>query len=121
MRRNHAHTALGRYHGAIELFLGAAGRHRSVRLFSIEGFWHSFRAILYVLPFFAINSWPPTSHAARDRAWAEPVPNGAFIAARLLEFPIDLLRLPVLLALLAKRLGITRSYAPLSWSATGPR
>lgn len=96
--------------GAFDLFLGRRGGTKKFD-FSVEGFWHSFRAILYVLPFFAINTAVEHRLLLAD-ALGQPVPDNAFIASRIMDFAIDWMAMPVLLAIFAKRLQISRSYAP---------
>lgn len=95
--------------GAIELFLG---RRAGLARFdmSVDGFWESFRAILFVLPFFAINV--AVEHRMRlSDAVVDTVPDATFIAARVVDFGLDWVAMPLLLALLGKRLGIARGYA----------
>lgn len=92
--------------GAVEIFLGRRDGLRRFDL-SVEGFWRSFAAILYVLPLFAIvvaADWMMVSgqpaHPSRE----------AFILARLVDLAIEWCTLPIALGLLAKRLGIGRTY-----------
>ena len=92
--------------GATELFLG---RHEGLRRFdlSVEGFWRSFSAALYGVPFFLClmaGDWTVLSAAPR------PPTLSAVILSRIADFSVDFLFLPIALALLARRLGITRSY-----------
>ncbi|SHG94320.1 hypothetical protein SAMN02745157_0039 [Kaistia soli DSM 19436] len=95
---------------AFDLFLG---RRDALARFdvSIDGFWHSFRAIFYVLPFFAINAAVEHRMMLSD-AVVENVSDGAFVAARLVDYGIDWIAMPALLALFAQRLGISRTFAP---------
>lgn len=93
--------------GAIELFLGRRDGLRRFDL-STEGFWHSFSAALYGVPFFLClmaGDWSVLS------AMPEPPTLSAVIFSRIADFTVDFLFLPIALALLARRLGITRSYA----------
>lgn len=93
--------------GAVELFLGRRDALRRFDL-STEGFWHSFTAALYGVPFFLClmaGDWSVLSAAN------EPPTLSAVILSRMADFTIDFLFLPIALALLAKRLGITRTYA----------
>lgn len=92
--------------GAVELFLGRRDGLRRFDL-SVDGFWHSFSAALYGVPFFLClmaGDWAVLS------AIAEPPTLSAVILSRIADFTLDFLFLPIVLALLAKRLGITRSY-----------
>jgi hypothetical protein len=92
--------------GAIELFLGRPGGLKRFDM-SFEGFWRSFAALFFVLPLFAVMvaaEWPAQSQQVA------PPTVASFIAARLIDLVLDFGAIPVLLALLAKRLGISRSY-----------
>lgn len=95
---------------AFDLFLG---RREALARFdmSVDGFWHSFRAMLYVLPFFAVNAAVEHGMMLADSV-VDTASDTAFVLARVADFGIDWIAMPVLLALLAARLGISRSYAP---------
>ncbi|MCX5496343.1 hypothetical protein OSH11_16670 [Kaistia dalseonensis] len=96
--------------GAFELFLG---RRDGLKRFdmSVDGFWHSFRAVLYVLPFSAINTAVEHRLLLADSI-VQTGSDGAFLAARIVDFALDWITMPLLLALFARQLQITRSYAP---------
>lgn len=95
---------------AFELFIGRRAAVSSFDM-SVEGFWHSFRAFFYVLPFFAVNA--AVEHGTRlADSITDDAPASAFIAARLIDYGLDWVMMPILLALFASRLGITRSYVP---------
>ncbi|BCP56200.1 membrane protein [Kaistia sp. 32K] len=95
--------------GALEFFLG---RREGLRRFdfSLDGFWRSFSAILYVLPFFAINIAVEHRLRAPDVMVTGPS-DGLFVLSRLLDLGLDWVMMPLLLAAFAKNLGITRTYA----------
>lgn len=103
-------ASIGAIRSAFDLFLG---RRDALARFdvSVDGFWHSFRAIFYVLPFFAINAAVEHRMMLSD-AVMENVPDVAFVAARLVDYGIDWVAMPALLVLFARRLGITRTFAP---------
>ena len=80
---------------------------------SLEGFWRSFAAILLVLPSFAV------ALMAEWRGRMERLPADAvdpswvgFAAERLAALGVDWVALPLVLALLAGRLGLTGRYVP---------
>ncbi|UOM33186.1 hypothetical protein [Acuticoccus sp. I52.16.1] len=85
---------------------------------SIDGFWRSFWAILLVLPIDAI------SLLALSRIAVQP-PFGEAFAERLPVLALDWVAFPILLACIAKPLGVTKRYvtyvvarnwaAPISW------
>lgn len=94
--------------GATQLLLG---RREALSEFdlSVDGFWHSFRAMLLALPFAAINAAVQHGMLLADSI----VDNGsdaAFIAAQLTDYVVDWVAMPALLALFASQLGITRFY-----------
>ncbi|WP_146619907.1 hypothetical protein [Acuticoccus sediminis] len=85
---------------------------------SVDGFWRSFTALLFVIPIDAI------SLLALSRIAVQP-PFGQAILERLPTLAIDWIAFPIILALMAKPLGVTKTYvsyvvarnwaAPLSW------
>ena len=103
--------------GAVALFLGrreGLGRFD----FSFDGFWHSFTAVFYALPLYAFivaGEWSILAETTRPPALS------VLIAARLIDIAVDFVAMPAVLALLARRLAITRSYAPYitvrNWSS----
>ena len=102
-------ASTGAIRSAFALFLG---RRDALPRFdvSVDGFWHSFRAVYYVLPFFAINAAVEHRMMLSDAVVENPS-DAAFILARILDFGLDWIAMPVLLAVFAKRLGIGRSFA----------
>ncbi len=103
-------ASIGAIRSAFALFLGRREALKGFD-FSVDGFWHSFRAIFYVLPFFAINAAVEHRMMLSDSVIENPS-DAAFIAARLFDYGIDWIAMPTLLAVLAGRLGISRSFAP---------
>ncbi|MCX5567963.1 hypothetical protein [Kaistia nematophila] len=95
--------------GAFELFLG---RREGLQRFdfSVEGFWRSFGAIFFMLPFFAISVAVEHRLRPEDVTVAGPT-DAMFIVSRGLDLILDWTAMPVLLAIFARRLGIARSYA----------
>ncbi|WP_018184815.1 hypothetical protein [Kaistia granuli] len=95
--------------GALELFLG---RREGIQRFdfSLDGFWRSFGAILYVLPFFAISI--AVEHRLRPPDVMVTGPSdGLFVLSRLIDLGLDWVMMPLLLAAFARNLGIARTYA----------
>ena len=103
-------ASTGAIRSAFDLFLG---RREALARFDVsdDGFWQSFRAIFYVLPFFAINAAVEHRMMLSDAVVENPS-DAAFIAARIVDYGIDWIAMPVLLVLFARRLGITRTFAP---------
>ncbi|WP_336801433.1 hypothetical protein [Kaistia sp. MMO-174] len=95
--------------GAFELFLG---RREGLQRFdfSVEGFWRSFGAIFFMLPFFAISVAVEHRLRPEDVTVAGPT-DAMFIVSRGLDLILDWTAMPVLLAIFARRLNIARSYA----------
>jgi hypothetical protein len=95
--------------GALEFFLG---RREGLKRFdfSLGGFWRSFSAILFVLPFFAINV--AVEHRLRPPDLMVTGPSDVvFVLSRLLDLGLDWIMMPLLLAAFARNLGIARSYS----------
>ncbi len=94
--------------GAWELFLDRPG---AMRLFdvSIDGFWRSFAAVLLVIPSYAFAVLADRQIAAMDPS-APVQGDGAFLAESIFGLGLDWIALPVILALLARPLGITSRY-----------
>lgn len=92
--------------GAIELFLGRRAGLGRFDL-SADGFWKSFTAALYAVPLYAFvvaGDWQVLS------TQAQPPALSTLILVRFAELAFDFTAVPVVLALLARRLKITRSY-----------
>jgi hypothetical protein len=95
--------------GALDLFLG---RREGLKRFdfSLDGFWRSFGAILFVLPFFAVNV--AVEHRLRPPDLMVTGPSDlVFVLSRLLDLGLDWVMMPLLLAAFARNLGIARTYA----------
>lgn len=106
--------------GAWDLFLDrpAALRHFDV---SIEGFWRSFRAIILVAPAYALATMGERVMSAAD-ALAGAQPDAALLVIdAVLGLGLDWIALPIILAVVARPLGIARRYAAFivarNWSA----
>lgn len=89
---------------------------------SLDGFWRSFAAILLVLPSFAVSLlaiW----HGQMEQLPADVVdlPWVSFVAEKLVALGLDWVALPVVLALIAGRLGLSGRYVPFiiarNWAA----
>lgn len=96
--------------GAWELFLDRPG---AMRLFdvSVDGFWRSFAAVLLVVPSYAFAVLADRQTAAVTDPSAPVQGVAAFIGESVIGLGLDWIALPVILALLARPLGITSRYA----------
>jgi hypothetical protein len=74
---------------------------------SVEGFWRSFRAFGLMIPFYGLMA--AAEYRALIAANAD-VGESAFILTKAVASGIDWILFPMLLALIAEPLGITRSY-----------
>lgn len=95
--------------GAWQLFLN---RPEGMRLFdlSVEGFWRSFRAIWLVLPAYALAAAAQYEQYLTDSV-PDDVPSGlAYTVDKAIALGLDWIALPIILALVAGRLGIARTY-----------
>jgi hypothetical protein len=92
--------------GAWRVFLDKADAASFFDL-SVEGFWRSFRAFVLMIPFYALMA--AAEYQALIAADAD-VSDSAFILAKSLASGIDWILFPILLALVAEPLGITRNY-----------
>jgi hypothetical protein len=94
---------------AWELFLDRPGAMRNFDV-SVDGFWRSFAAVILVVPSYALAVLAERQlSAAIDPA--APVQDGAaFLVQNVLGLGLDWVALPVILALLARPLGIARHY-----------
>jgi hypothetical protein len=100
---------------AVALFLGRPGALARFDV-SLEGFWRSFAAILLVLPSFAValiaeGSFQIAEMVSRGIPETE-FPWGSFAAERLVALSLEWVALPVVLALVARRLGIAARFVP---------
>ncbi len=96
--------------GAWWLFLRRA---EAMRFFdvSVDGFWRSFGAIWLVLPGYAVIALAVRRMTPDDPA-AAAAPVAVFVAALLVRLAVDWVALPLLLALVARPLGIAGRYVP---------
>ena len=88
---------------------------------SFDGFWRSFAAPFLVLPLYGVYVM------AERRLILESLPEGAeigsglFLLSRVVAFLIDIAAFPLLMAALARPLGLARRYVPLvvifNWTA----
>jgi hypothetical protein len=100
--------------GAWQLFLSRPQGMAEFDL-GVEGFWRSFRAIWLTLPAYVLASIlefqrlsaPPAGTSA---TLADPPEGFAFIAEKTLALGLDWVALPIVLALIAPRIGVSRTY-----------
>lgn len=96
--------------GAWRLFLDRPDAMRYFNV-SIDGFWRSFTAIIFVMPAYALFAGVEhveiLSEPVVDPAFSEK----AFVFNKLATLVLDWIMLPILLAVLAGPLGVSRSYA----------
>ena len=97
--------------GAWRIFLS---RPDAMRFFdvSIDGFWRSFAAVVLIAPTYLLFAI-----AERTAILSEPIvdpafSDGAFFANKVVALALDWTALPILLALVAGPLGVSRTYAP---------
>lgn len=107
--------------GAIALFRGDPQGLRQLDV-SYDGFWRSFQVILLLLPVIGVLILSERAFLFAHTAYTEETfPSGVFVVSRLVGFGLDWIAFPVVLALLARPLDITRRYVPLvvalNWAA----
>jgi len=95
--------------GAWEIFLDRPDAMRRFDV-SVRGFWRSFGALFLVVPFYAVSALSERAVAKGDAILAANFSDAAFIFDKAVALCVDWVALPLLLALLATRLGITRTY-----------
>jgi hypothetical protein len=94
---------------AFDLFLDRPGAMRNFDV-SVDGFWRSFAAVILVVPSYAFAVLAERTMAAAIDP-AAPVQDGAsFFVQNVIGLGLDWVALPVILALLARPLGIARNY-----------
>jgi hypothetical protein len=94
---------------AFDLFLDRPGAMRNFDV-SVDGFWRSFAAVILVVPSYALAVLAERTMAAAIDP-AAPVQDGAaFFVQNVIGLGLDWVALPVILALLARPLGIARHY-----------
>jgi len=78
---------------------------------SIEGFWRSFGVFFLLVPLFGISGLAERKLILEETELvAEMFPDGSYWMAQLTTFGLDWILLPVVLALLARPIGISRGY-----------
>lgn len=94
--------------GAWELFLDRPGAMRFFDM-SVDGFWRSFAAVVLVVPSYAFAVLADQRMAAADPTL--PLESGAgLVIHNGIGLLLDWIALPLILALLARPLGIARHY-----------
>lgn len=94
---------------AWDLFLDRPGALRGFDV-SVEGFWRSFAAVILVVPSYALAVLAERQLAAAADP-AAPIQEGfSFLVQNALGLGLDWVALPLILALLARPLGIARHY-----------
>jgi hypothetical protein len=106
---------------AVALFRGDPQGLRMLDV-SHDGFWRSFQVFFILLPFIGVMILSERSYVlARVPFSEETFPSEWFVLSRLFGFAIDWIAFPVVLAFLARPLGLERRYVPLvvalNWAA----
>lgn len=96
--------------GAWRLFLD---RDDAMRFFdaSLDGFWRSFTAIFLLIPAYALTALAEYRVIRSDAIADEGFSNAAFVFDKAFALGLDWIALPIILAVLARPLAITRTYA----------
>ncbi|TCT08796.1 hypothetical protein EDC22_108109 [Tepidamorphus gemmatus] len=107
-----ADDALRGLSSAWALFLG---RREAIRGFdtSFRGFWQSFLAIVFVLPIYVLFVGAERRMILSDQPADLPFGDVAFALWRLIALVIDWIAFPLLMAVLARPLGIAGRYVRL--------
>ncbi|MEP3046672.1 MAG: hypothetical protein ABJL55_01385 [Roseibium sp.] len=80
---------------------------------SLQGFWRSFQVIFLLVPIFVVSSLAEKKLLLSENVVsAETFPENTYWTAQFLSLGIDWITLPILLALLAGPIGISRQYVP---------
>lgn len=78
---------------------------------SIDGFWRSFGVVFLLLPLFVISAFGEKKLLLEEtELTADIFPHFTYWSAQLTTFGLDWIVLPIVLALLARPLGISRGY-----------
>jgi len=78
---------------------------------SIQGFWRSFSVIVLLLPAFLVSGLAEKQFYFDENMFhPDAFPNGAYWTAQMLALGLDWITFPVLLALLARPIGISHRY-----------
>jgi len=106
--------------GAWWLFLDRQGAMRHFTL-TVDGFWRSFAAIVFVLPAYALAALAERQGLLTDATAAAGFSDAAFFLDKAVAIGLDWVSLPILLALLARPLGFSAAYPAFivarNWSA----
>jgi len=96
--------------GAWRIFLN---RPEALRLFdfSVDGFWRSFAAIVFLLPCYALLVLAERVRILTDSIPDQGFNSGVFFLNKVVAIGLDWILLPVLLAFAVRPLGISRSYS----------
>lgn len=78
---------------------------------SVNGFWRSFRAIVLVAPAYALSAMVEREVILAGLVDAGNWSDQQFIVAKVLTLCLDWIALPLLLALVAGQLGVSRTYS----------
>jgi hypothetical protein len=98
---------------AVALFRGDPQGMRQLDV-SYEGFWRSFQVFFLLLPFVGVLILSEKAFLlAHTPLLEETFPKGIFVTSRIAGFALDWIAYPVVLAVLAGPLGLTRRYVPL--------
>src|SRR5690606_30773079 len=95
--------------GAWHLFLD---RRDALSFFNIsyDGFWRSFAAIILVLPFYTCIALAERARLLSDSLVDDSFDGNIFLLNKALALALDWIMLPLILALVARPLGVGRSY-----------
>lgn len=106
--------------GAWRIFLE---RPDAMRFFNVglDGFWRSFYAVVLILPAYLFVVMAERARIIDDPAVSGGFDGGAFFVNKILTLGFDWVTLPIVLALVAAPLGVSRSYVPFvvarNWGA----
>ncbi len=89
---------------------------------SIDGFWRSFGVVFLLLPMFAVSAMAEKKLMLTEAGLlADTFPNGAYWTAQFAILGLDWIALPIILAVLARPIGISNGYISLivvrNWSS----
>jgi hypothetical protein len=93
--------------GAWRVFLDKPDAPRFFDL-TVTGFWRSFRALVLMIPAYALTA--AAEYQALAGAPDAAFSGSTFVLAKTIASGLDWITFPILLALVAEPLGITRSY-----------
>ncbi|KAB2876515.1 MAG: hypothetical protein F9K43_01035 [Bauldia sp.] len=96
--------------GAWWLFLDRPGAMRFFDV-TLDGFWRSFAAVFLLVPAFALTATAEYQVVLSDAIPDDGFSNAAFVFDKILALGLDWIALPIILAILARPLGIARTYA----------